>query len=171
MKRYVIALILASGVAAYAQRGQEPPAGRGAAPGRGPTPEQQAAAAAQAELEKNTPQIPFDAVSLPLMPEGHTIGETEGVAINSKKHLFVYTRSGNAGPARGAQAAELFEFDQNNKFVKEWGQNAYGFSFAHAVRVDKEDNVWVVDEGSNMVIKFNPQGLVTHGARPQGRSD
>jgi hypothetical protein len=95
------------------------------------------------------------------MPEGHTIGETEGVAINSKKHLFVYTRSGNAGPARGAQAAELFEFDQNNKFVKEWGQNSYGFSFAHAVRVDKEDNVWVVDEGSNMVIKFNPQGLVT----------
>ena len=64
MKRYVIALILASGVAAYAQRGQEPPAGRGAGPGRGPTPEQQAAAAAQTELEKNTPQIPFDAVSL-----------------------------------------------------------------------------------------------------------
>ncbi len=95
------------------------------------------------------------------MPTGHTIGETEGVAINSKKHLFVYTRSGNAGPARGSQAAELFEFDEKNNFVKEWGQNAYGFSFAHAVRVDKDDNVWVVDEGSNMVMKFNPQGLVT----------
>jgi DNA-binding beta-propeller fold protein YncE len=37
----------------------------------------------------------------------------------------------------------------------------YGASFAHVVRVDKYDNVWVVDEGSNMVIKFNPQGLVT----------
>ena len=37
----------------------------------------------------------------------------------------------------------------------------YGASFAHVVRVDKDDNVWVVDEGSNMVIKFNPQGLVT----------
>ena len=95
------------------------------------------------------------------MPTGHTIGETEGVAINSKKHLFVYTRSGNAGPARGAQAAELFEFDEKNNFVKEWGQNAYGFSFAHAIRFDKDDNLWVVDEGSNMVMKFNPQGLVT----------
>ena len=160
---------MASSVAAYAQRGggapaagQEPPAPNPAAGrGRGLSPEQQAAAAAQAELEKNTPQIPFDAVSLPLMPDGHTIGETVGVAINSKKHLFVFTRSGNSGPARGAQAAELFEFDQNNKYVKEWGPNAYGFSFAHAVRVDKDDNVWVVDEGSNMVIKFNPQGLVT----------
>lgn len=158
MKRLVIALILSSSVAAYAQRG----AGGAPAPGgRVLSPEQQAAIAAQTELEKNTPPIPFDAVSLPLMPDGHTIGETEGVAINSKKHLFVYTRSGNAGPARGATAAELFEFDQNNKFVKEWGQNAYGFSFAHAVRIDKDDNVWVVDEGSNMVMKFNPQGLVT----------
>src|SRR5205085_7157209 len=118
-----------------------PAQGQPAARGRGQTPEQQAAAAAQNQLEQSTPQILFDAVALPLMPEGHTIGETEGVALNSKKHLFVYTRSGNVGPARGAQAAELFEFDQNNKFVKEWGQNSYGFSFAHAVRVDKDDNV------------------------------
>ncbi|HEV3138928.1 MAG TPA: peptidyl-alpha-hydroxyglycine alpha-amidating lyase family protein, partial [Vicinamibacterales bacterium] len=106
-------------------------------------------------------QIPYDAVSLPLMPTGHTIGETVGVALNSKKHIFVYTRSGNVGPARGAQAAELFEFDETGKFVKEWGQNAYGFSFAHAIRFDKDDNLFVIDEGSNMVMKFNPQGLVT----------
>ena len=125
MKRYVIALILLSSVAiAYAQRGEPAQAPAGGGRGRGLSPEQQAALAAQTELEKNTPQIPYDAVSLPLMPDGHTIGETEGVALNSKKHLFVYTRSGNAGPARGAQAAELFEFDQANKFVKEWGQNS-----------------------------------------------
>ena len=158
MKRVALALLLAVGAAAYAERGGVQ-AQQG--PGRGPTPEQQAAAAAQTKLEADTPQIPYDAVSLPLMPAGHTIGETEGVAINSKKHLFVYTRSGNVGPARGAQAAELFEFDEKNNFVKEWGQNAYGFSFAHAVRVDKDDNVWVVDEGANMVMKFNPQGLIT----------
>ena len=169
MKRLVIVFGLLLGVATYAQRaGGQAPAGEpgqtappGGGRGRGQSPEQQAAAAAQAQLEQNTPQIPYDAVSLPLMPEGHTIGETEGVALNSKKHLFVYTRSGNTGPARGAQAAELFEFDQAGKYVKEWGQNAYGFSFAHAIRFDKDDNLWVVDEGSNMVMKFNPQGLVT----------
>src|SRR5262249_35284789 len=162
--------ILLVGVATYAQQrgaepgqapaGQQPPAGGGGR-GRGLSPEQQAALAAQTELEKNTPQIPYDAVSLPLMPAGHTIGETVGGALNSKKHIFVYTRSGNIGPARGAQAAELFEFDETGKFVKEWGQNAYGFSFAHAIRVDKDDNLFVIDEGSNMVMKFNPQGLVT----------
>jgi hypothetical protein len=172
VKRFVIVLILLCGAAAYTQRavGQTPPSGGapaqapqagGGRGGRGQTPEQQAALAAQTQLEQSTPQIPYDAVSLPLMPTGHTIGETEGVALNSKKHLFVYTRSGNLGPARGAQAAELFEFDETGKYVKEWGQNAYGFSFAHAIRFDKDDNLWVVDEGSNMVMKFNPQGLVT----------
>jgi DNA-binding beta-propeller fold protein YncE len=177
VKRYLIVFTLLATAVAFAPRvtvfGQQPPAqppqsgapgaagggqGRG---GRGLSPEQQAALAAQTELEKNTPQIPYDAVSLPLMPTGHTIGETVGVALNSKKHIFVYTRSGNVGPARGAQAAELFEFDETGKFVKEWGQNAYGFSFAHAIRFDKEDNLYVIDEGSNMVMKFNPQGLVT----------
>jgi NHL repeat-containing protein len=182
VKRFVILFVMMLGVATYAQRGagagarggapadpaQAPAGGRGGGDaaggrggGRGPSPEQQAAAAAQTAAEAAAPQIPFEAVSLPLMPTGHTIGETEGVAINSKKHLFVYTRSGNLGPARGAQAAELFEFDEKGNYVKEWGQNAYGFSFAHAIRFDKEDNLWVVDEGSNMVMKFNPQGLVT----------
>jgi DNA-binding beta-propeller fold protein YncE len=173
VKRYVmVALIMLLVGIAYAQRGAAPAEQAGAAPAQGQgtgggggrgrgNPEQQAAAAAQAQLEASVPQIPFDATVLPLDPTGHTIGETEGVALNSKKHLVVYTRSGNNGPARGGQAAELFEFDQNGKYVKEWGQNAYGFAFAHAVKVDKNDNVWVVDEGSNMVMKFNPQGLVT----------
>jgi hypothetical protein len=25
---------------------------------------------------------------------------------------------------------------------------------AHGVRVDSQDNIWVVDEGTNMVVKF-----------------
>ena len=170
MKRALIFVLIAIGTVVYAQRGAAPgqpgqaPAGQ-AGPGgrgRGLSPEQQAAAAKQDELEKNTPQIPYDAVSLPLQPGAeNTIGETEGVALNSQKHLFVYSRTGNSGPARGATAAKLFEFDQAGKFVKEWGSQAYGFSFAHSVKVDKDDNVWVTDEGSNMVMKFNKQGIVT----------
>src|SRR5262245_57439319 len=121
VKRYVILLIILLGAVVYAQRGAGPGA-PGGAPGQGQAggggrgrgnPEAIAAAAeraaAQNQLEQNTPQIPFTAEALPLMPEGHTIGETEGVALNSKKHIFVYTRSGNSGPARGATAAELFE--------------------------------------------------------------
>ena len=52
----------------------------------------------------------------------------------------------------------LWEFDETGKFVKEWGPNNYAESFAHAVRVDKQDNVWQVDEGSGMIVKYNPEG-------------
>jgi hypothetical protein len=64
------------------------------------------------------------------------MGQTVGVATNSKGHIFVYSRSVNQGVARGGKAAMLWEFDQNAKFVKEWAPNNYAESFAHAVRVD-----------------------------------
>jgi len=66
-----------------------------------------------------------------------------------------------AHKAKGATASQLFEFDQNLKFVKQWGQDNYAASFAHTVRVDKHDNVWMTDEGANMIVKFNPQGAVS----------
>ena len=77
------------------------------------------------------------------------MGEGIGVATNSKGHVFVNTR---------AQQTRNFEFDQNGVFVQEIGQDLYGFVFGHGVRVDPQDNIWVVDEGTNMIIKFNPEG-------------
>jgi hypothetical protein len=137
--------------------------------GGGPTPEQQAALAKQAELEKSTPRLNITEEVLPLVVPGHTIGEAVGVAKNSQGHLFVFTRSGNAGPARGSTASQLFEFDQNLKFVKQWGPDNYAASFAHTVRVDRQDNVWMTDEGSNMIVKFSPQGqvLMVLGRKPE----
>src|SRR5215813_1587414 len=118
----------------------------------------QAAAKAKAT---NIPEIPFDsAPNFLKLPPNLYLGEGIGVATNSKGHIFVYTRS---------QATRLFEFDQTGKYVREIGEGLYGFVFAHAVRVDKDDNIWAVDEGSNMVIKFNPQGrvMMTLGRRPE----
>jgi hypothetical protein len=106
---------------------------------------------------------------LPLRIPGETLGETEGVSMNSARHLFVYSRTGPSGSSRGGNAARVFEFDQNLQFVKEWIPNAYGLSFAHGIRVDPDDNVWVVDEGSNMIMKVDPTGLVTMvlGRKPE----
>jgi NHL repeat len=101
---------------------------------------------------ENVPEITFTSVpNFFKLPPDLYFGEGIGIATNSKGHVFVYHRSGDT---------RLFEFDQNGNYVKEWGQGLYGLEFAHAVRVDKEDNVWVVDEGTNMVIKFNPEGRV-----------
>jgi streptogramin lyase len=117
--------------------------------------------AKQDALEKATAKLQITEEVLPLTVPGHTIGEAVGVSKNSQNHLFVFTRSGNVGPAKGATASQLFEFDQTLKFVKQWGQDNYAASFAHTVRVDKHDNVWMIDEGANMIVKFNPQGMVS----------
>ena len=61
---------------------------------------------------------------------------------------------------RGNGAARLFEFDPSGKYLREIGQGLYGFVFAHTVRVDPQDNIWTVDEGSGTIVKFNPQGQV-----------
>ena len=53
----------------------------------------------------------------------------------------------------------LFEFDQNGTFVREIGQGLYGLRW-HAVRVDPQDNIWTVDEGTDVVVKFSPDGKV-----------
>src|SRR6202521_3491133 len=129
------------------------------AQGGAPNPEREAARAKQLALEESTPQLQITEEVLPLVIPGHTIGETEGVSMNSKGHLFVNSRTGTGGRSRGGTAAELFEFDENLKFVKMWGPDNYAASFAHSVRVDKYDNVWMVDEGSGMIVKFDPTGM------------
>ena len=99
------------------------------------------------------PEIPYDSVPNFLkLPTGLYLGEGIGVATNSKGHVFVYTRSG--------EASRLFEFDPKGTLVREIGKGLYGFQMAHAVRVDPQDNIWVVDEGTDMVIKFSPDGRV-----------
>ena len=110
---------------------------------------------------ENVPTIPHTSVpNFFKLPPDLYFGEGIGIATNSKGHVFVYHRSGDT---------RLFEFDPNGTFLKEWGIGLYGIEFAHQVRVDPQDNVWVVDEGTNMVIKFNPAGRVTMvlGRRPE----
>jgi hypothetical protein len=110
---------------------------------------------------QNVPELPYELVPNFLrLPPGFQFGEAMGVAVNSKGHVFVYDRS---------SYTRLTEWDRNGNYVREIGQGFHGFEFAHSVRVDAEDNIWVVDEGTNMVIKFSPVGkvLMVLGRRPE----
>jgi NHL repeat-containing protein len=122
------------------------------------------------------PEIPFDSVPNFLkLPDGLYLGEVTGVATNSKGHIFVYTRTGTTTATLGGSrvfthgGSRLFEFDDKGTYVREIGVGIYGFVFAHVVRVDSQDNVWVVDEAANLVIKFDPNGrvLMTIGRKPE----
>jgi len=116
-------------------------------------------AAAPARAQQ-VPDIPFDATAALQLPDGMYLGEVAGVAVNSKKHIFVFHRGNVSGPAFGALAAQLLEFGPDGKFVREIGKGLYAMAYAHTVRVDKSDNIWIVDKGSDMVVKFTPEGRV-----------
>ena len=121
-----------------------------------------AAIPAHAQEGTAAPELKFKAnIDFLKMPADMYLGEVAGVAVNSKGHVFIFNRGNTTGPAYGAAAAQLLEFGPDGKFIREIGHNLYAWSFAHTVRVDKQDNIWVTDKGSDMVIRFNPEGRVT----------
>ena len=107
------------------------------------------------------PQIAFDSVPDAIkLPKDLYLGEASGVAVNSKGHIFVFSRGNTKGPAYAAAAAQLLEFDADGNFLREIGKNLDAWSFAHTVRIDRDDNIWATDKGSNLVVKFNSEGKV-----------
>jgi DNA-binding beta-propeller fold protein YncE len=101
------------------------------------------------------PQIPWKSEPNFLkIPLGMEFGETMGIARNSRGQIYVFTRRGDG--------SRLLQFDQNGTFMREIGKNSYAFTMAHGVYVDAQDNVWTIDEGTNTVIKWNP-----NTARPE----
>jgi DNA-binding beta-propeller fold protein YncE len=109
------------------------------------------------------PEIPFDSVPNFLkLPPDMNFGEASGVAVNSKGEVAVFTRSNSAGgPAYGATASQVLLFDKTGKFLREVGKGLYAWSYAHAIRFDKDDNLWAIDKGSDMIVRINPEGHVT----------
>jgi len=122
------------------------------------------------------PQIAFDATADFLRtPNDVFIGEVGGVGRNSRGQIFVYTRTGHPYATLGdnrtfyRNGSRLFLFDASGKFVREWGQDVYGFNDAFGLRVDPQDNVWTIDAGASQVVKFDPQGriLLVLGRKPE----
>jgi 6-bladed beta-propeller protein len=125
------------------------------------------AAMAPLSAQNAAPVLNFDSAPNALVtPDDIYLGEVGGVATNSRGDIFVYTRTGHPTLSMGTArpfahgGSRLFQFDRSGKFTREIGQGLYGFLFAAQVRVDPQDNLWVVDEMSAMVMKFDQQGRV-----------
>ena len=99
-------------------------------------------------------------------PKDVYVGEVGGVGVNSKGQIFVYTRTGHPFATLGDNrtfmhgGSRLFEFDRAGQFVRELGQDVYGFNAAAGLRVDPRDNVWTIDAAANQVVKFDPNGHI-----------
>ena len=61
-------------------------------------------------------------------------------------------------------------FDRDGNFVSSWGAGI--ISFAHAIYLDKQDNVWLVDRNKHQVYKFTTDGKLLMTIGEEGvRSD
>ena len=133
--------------------------------------------------QSGVPELSFTTVDLLKTPTDVFVGEVGGVGANSKGLIFVYTRTGHPYATLGDNrtfyhgGSRLFQFDPAGKFVREFGQDVYGFNAAIGLRIDPQDNVWTIDEGANQVVKFDTEGRValvlgrkpeTIGVRPGG---
>jgi DNA-binding beta-propeller fold protein YncE len=84
-------------------------------------------------------------------------GEVTGVATDAADRVYVFHRGKNP----------IAVFDRDGKFLRAWGDDL--IKNAHAVRLDRDGNVWVTDLGHHLVMKFGPQGklLLTLGTKGQ----
>jgi hypothetical protein len=94
-----------------------------------------------------------------VVPKG--IGGVPSVALDSKGYLWVFKRS-------PAGVVQLMKFDPNHKLVLEVPESVIGHQAkAHGMAVDRNDNVWITDNGQATVMKLSPQGklLMTIGVK------
>ena len=124
-------------------------------------------AAAPLSAQSRVPQIQYQAVdALGGFPDDIYLGEVAGVARNSHDEIFVYTRTGNPRLSLGTSryiaqsSSRLFKFDSRGRYERELGQQVYGTLFAQQVRVDRDDNIWIVDRMSGQVMEFDPEGRI-----------
>lgn len=94
-----------------------------------------------------------------VVPKG--IGGIPSVALDSKGYLWVFKRA-------PVGTVQLMKFGPDHKLVLQVPESVIGHQDKpHGMAVDRNDNVWIVDNGESTVMKLSPEGklLMTIGIR------
>lgn len=97
------------------------------------------------------------------MPEGWKFARVSAVAVDSTGQVYVFQRGPKADP--------IIVFDSKGKYLRSWGKGMFGNP--HGMRIDKNDRVWVTDNGDHQVMKFDREGrlLLTLGVKGKPGTD
>ena len=80
------------------------------------------------------------------LPAGTTWHQMSGLDIDSKGYIYALQRT----------PSMVMIFDSKGKFVRSWGDGM--FPKAHALRIDRQNNVWITDRELHQVLKFTRDG-------------
>jgi len=97
------------------------------------------------------------------MPAGWKFGRVSAVATNAQGEVFVFQRGPKADP--------LIVFDAKGRYLRSWGKGMFGNP--HGLRVDRNGDVFVTDNGDHQVMKFTSDGklLMTLGVKKRAGTD
>jgi sugar lactone lactonase YvrE len=107
-------------------------------------------AARLAALIRSSPKLPWAASPLAIQPptEGWNTDYISSVAAATNGETYLIHRN------LGEDAVVVI--DSRGKILRSWGIRLY--TIPHSIRLDPQGNVWTVDSGSSVVLKFTPQG-------------
>jgi streptogramin lyase len=95
---------------------------------------------------------------------GWESGAVSGIALDREGRIYEIQRSDKADP--------VLVLDSEGKVLRSWGRGE--FNIPHSIRIDPSGNVWTVDAGSSVIIKYSPLGeklmTITVGERPDNGS-
>ena len=97
------------------------------------------------------------------MPAGWVFGRVSAVSTDAQSNVYVLHRNTNIDP--------VVVFDANGNYLRSWGKGVIGDP--HGIRVDRDNNVWVVDR-AGQIIKYTNDGskaLLTIGTKGQRGTD
>ncbi len=132
------------------------------APPNPPTAEE---AARLTALIQGSSKLPWTSSPLAIQArtEGWNTDYISSVAAGRKGETYLIHRN------LGEDAVVVI--DKKGKILRSWGKGLY--TIPHSIRLDPEGNVWTVDSGSSVVLKFSPQGKlllrIEVGELPAGR--
>ena len=114
----------------------------------GPPTEDQAQALRR--LIADAPKMRLTPAPLVIQPPttDWTTDYVSSVAADRKGLVYVLHRNLKIDP--------VLAVDQSGRIVRSWGRGLY--TNPHSVRIDPQGNVWTVDSGSSVVLKFSPEG-------------
>jgi streptogramin lyase len=84
------------------------------------------------------------------MPDGFKFGRVSAVATDTQGNVYVLQR--------GAKADPVVVFDSTGKYLRSWGKGIFGNP--HGIRIDRNGDVWCVDNGNQQVYKFTREGVL-----------
>lgn len=128
-------------------------------------PDLEAQAAALRGLVEKAPKSSLERTQIKLEPQGPgwEIGYPSAVTMDDAGLIYVLHRGEKADP--------VLVVNRDGKVVRSWGKGLY--KIPHSIRIDPEGNIWTVDSGSSMILKFSPMGEklmeISVGEQPAGR--